>query len=89
MILPWLILIPFIGGLLCWQGERFGHVLPRWIALITMGLLFGLSLWLWVSGDFTWHRPRTAARAGPTSSSSTGSRAWVSPSTWRWTACRC
>ncbi|MGX8249520.1 NADH:ubiquinone oxidoreductase, partial [Escherichia coli] len=32
MILPWLILIPFIGGLLCWQGERFGHVLPRWIA---------------------------------------------------------
>ena len=53
MILPWLILIPFIGGLLCWQGERFGHVLPRWIALLTMGLLFGLSLWLWVSGDFT------------------------------------
>lgn len=53
MILPWLILIPFIGGLLCWQGERFGHVLPRWIALITMGLLLGLGLWLWVSGDFT------------------------------------
>ncbi|MGH8334425.1 MAG: NADH:ubiquinone oxidoreductase, partial [Pseudomonas sp.] len=24
MILPWLILIPFIGGLLCWMGERFG-----------------------------------------------------------------
>ena len=38
MILPWLILIPFIGGLLCWQAERFGHVLPRWIALITMAL---------------------------------------------------
>lgn len=53
MILPWLILIPFIGGLLCWQGERFGNVLPRWIALITMSLLFGLSLWLWISGDFT------------------------------------
>ncbi|MGL4315111.1 MAG: NADH:ubiquinone oxidoreductase, partial [Pseudomonas sp.] len=28
MILPWLILIPFIGGLLCWQGERFGNTLP-------------------------------------------------------------
>ncbi|WP_068827858.1 NADH-quinone oxidoreductase subunit M [Pseudomonas sp. BMS12] len=53
MILPWLILIPFIGGLLCWQGERFGNVLPRWIALITMGLLFGLGLWLWASGDFS------------------------------------
>ena len=22
----------FIGGLLCWQGERFGNTLPRWIA---------------------------------------------------------
>jgi NADH-quinone oxidoreductase subunit M len=28
MILPWLILIPFIGGLLCWLGERFGATLP-------------------------------------------------------------
>ena len=33
MILPWLILIPFIGGLLCWQTERFGPTLPRWLAL--------------------------------------------------------
>ena len=33
MILPWLILIPFIGGLLCWQTERFGNTLPRWIAI--------------------------------------------------------
>jgi NADH-quinone oxidoreductase subunit M len=38
MILPWLILIPFIGGLLCWLGERFGATLPRWIALLTMSL---------------------------------------------------
>ena len=53
MILPWLILIPFIGGLLCWQGERFGNTLPRWIALLTMVLLFGLGLWLWASGDFS------------------------------------
>src|SRR5690606_24352111 len=53
MILPWLILIPFIGGLLCWQGERFGTTLPRWIALLTMVLLFGLGLWLWASADFS------------------------------------
>ncbi|BCA28183.1 NADH-quinone oxidoreductase subunit M [Metapseudomonas otitidis] len=53
MILPWLILIPFIGGLLCWQGERFGATLPRWIALLTMSLLFGLGLWLWATGNFT------------------------------------
>mgnify|MGYP007075897197 CR=1 FL=1 len=38
MILPWLILIPFIGGFLCWLGERFGATLPRWIALLTMSL---------------------------------------------------
>ena len=41
MLLPWLILIPFIGGFLCWQTERFGVKVPRWIALITMGLTAG------------------------------------------------
>jgi NADH-quinone oxidoreductase subunit M len=53
MILPWLILIPFIGGLLCWLAERIGPTLPRWIALLSMSLLLALGLWLWVSGDFT------------------------------------
>jgi NADH-quinone oxidoreductase subunit M len=53
MILPWLILIPFIGGLLCWMGERFGATLPRWIALITMSLLLALGLWLWANGDYS------------------------------------
>ncbi|MES2821455.1 MAG: NADH-quinone oxidoreductase subunit M [Pseudomonadota bacterium] len=53
MILPWLILIPFIGGLLCWQGERFGATLPRWIALLTMLLELGLGLWLWSTGDYS------------------------------------
>nr|WP_294972462.1 NADH-quinone oxidoreductase subunit M [uncultured Pseudomonas sp.] len=53
MILPWLILIPFIGGFLCWLGERFGATLPRWIALLTMSLLLGIGLWLWGNGDYT------------------------------------
>ncbi|MCS5517172.1 NADH-quinone oxidoreductase subunit M [Pseudomonas qingdaonensis] len=53
MILPWLILIPFIGGLLCWLGERFGATLPRYIALLTMSLLLGIGLWLWANGDYT------------------------------------
>ena len=53
MILPWLILIPFIGGFLCWLGERFGATLPRWIALLTMSLLLGIGLWLWGTGDYT------------------------------------
>ncbi len=44
MLLPWLILIPFIGGFLCWQTERFGVKVPRWIALVTMGLTLALSL---------------------------------------------
>src|SRR5471032_878877 len=52
MILPWLILIPFIGGLLCWMGERFGATLPRWIALLTMSLELVLGLWLWSTGNF-------------------------------------
>ncbi|MDC6695240.1 NADH-quinone oxidoreductase subunit M, partial [Leclercia adecarboxylata] len=53
MILPWLILIPFIGGLLCWMGERFGATLPRWIALLTMSLELALGLWLWAHGDYS------------------------------------
>ncbi len=52
MILPWLILIPFIGGLLCWQAERFGHTVTRMIALLTMLLELSLGLWLWGTADF-------------------------------------
>ncbi len=53
MILLWLILIPFIGGLLCWQTERFGALLPRWIALLSTALLLILGLDLWASANFS------------------------------------
>ncbi len=53
MLLPWLIIIPFLGGLLCWQSERFGVKTPRWIALITMGLTLALSLQLWLQGGYS------------------------------------
>ncbi|MBP2167637.1 NADH-quinone oxidoreductase subunit M [Erwinia toletana] len=53
MLLPWLILLPFVGGLLCWQFERFGTKVPRWIALITMGLTLVLSLQLWMQGGYS------------------------------------
>lgn len=54
MILLWLILIPIIGGLLCWQGERHaGPWLPRWFAAGSMLLVLILSLWLWISGDYS------------------------------------
>lgn len=57
MLLPWLILIPFIGGLLCWQFERFGRKVPRWIALIAMGLTLVLSLQLWLQGGYSLVQP--------------------------------
>lgn len=53
MLLPWLILIPFIGGLLCWQCERFSNYAPRCVALITIGLSLALSLLLWWQGGYT------------------------------------
>lgn len=53
MILTWIVLIPFIGGLLCWQGERLGLGIPRWIALLSMALVFVLGLQLWVNGDYS------------------------------------
>lgn len=53
MLLPWLILIPFIGGFLCWQCERFGIRVPCWIALIAMGLTLALSLLFWQQGEYT------------------------------------
>jgi NADH-quinone oxidoreductase subunit M len=53
MILVWLILIPFIAGLLSWQAElRFGLKWPRWIALIGMLIALGLSIWLWLAYDY-------------------------------------
>lgn len=48
-----LILIPFIGGFLCWQTERFGVRVPRWIALVTMGLTLALGLQLWLQGGYS------------------------------------
>lgn len=54
MILLWLILIPFIGGFLSWQGERLvGRGFPRWVALASMLLALGISIWLWCTGDYS------------------------------------
>ncbi|WP_420467447.1 NADH-quinone oxidoreductase subunit M [Panacagrimonas sp.] len=54
MILVWLILIPFIAGLLSWQAElRFGTKYPRWIALIGMLIALGISVWLWLALDYS------------------------------------
>ena len=53
MILVWLFALPFIGGFLCWQIERFGRGLPRWVALGTMFVVMGLTAQLWMTGDYS------------------------------------
>ncbi len=60
MILAGLILIPFLGGLLCWQGDRFGEA-PRWIALATMVAVLITALALWAGADFQLAEPGAAA----------------------------
>ncbi|MBW3731710.1 NADH-quinone oxidoreductase subunit M [Aeromonas dhakensis] len=53
MTLLWILLIPFIGGLLCWQTERFGEYFVRWVALLSMSACLLLACAIWWSGDFT------------------------------------
>ncbi|WP_043530944.1 NADH-quinone oxidoreductase subunit M [Litchfieldella xinjiangensis] len=57
MTLVGLIVIPFLGGLLCWLAERRGDRLPRWIALGTMALELLLTLGVWLSHDFSLPSP--------------------------------
>ncbi len=64
MVLVWLILIPFIGGLLSWQSERWSLGVPRWIAFFTMLISLVISLWLWATGDFSITGTGFAAVAG-------------------------
>jgi len=56
MILLWLLAAPFIGGLLCWQLERFGTQVVRWVALGAMVCILALAVDLWLTGDYalTW-----------------------------------
>ncbi len=53
LILPFLILIPFIAGFLCWVGEKLTQRAPRWIALFGMLLTLILSIKLWIAGDYS------------------------------------
>ncbi len=53
LILPALILVPFIAGFICWLVDKFDQQLPRWIALFGMLITFVLGLMLWHSGTFT------------------------------------
>lgn len=61
MNLTWLVLIPFVGGLLAWQSERFGRSLPRIVSLLSMAGVLGVAGWMWCQGDFS--LARDAAQA--------------------------
>ncbi|MET0356836.1 MAG: NADH-quinone oxidoreductase subunit M [Cellvibrio sp.] len=52
-MLTWLILIPFIGGFFSWLAELLGSKSPRWISLISMFVLFGLTLKLWLEHNYS------------------------------------
>ena len=54
LILPALILVPFIAGFICWLVDKFDQHLPRWIALIGMLITFGLGIALWQTGTFSY-----------------------------------
>ena len=57
IILVWLLFLPFVGGWASWQAERYSRYLPRWIALITMLTVLGISVWLWFTGDYSLAAP--------------------------------
>jgi NADH-quinone oxidoreductase subunit M len=47
MILAWLVIWFFIGGLLAWASERIHKELPRWVSIITMVTPLGILIALW------------------------------------------
>jgi len=61
MILVWLILIPFIGGLLSWLVARWNVTAARWIALAAMFLQLALAVGIWITN---WGAIKLAGR-GP------------------------
>ncbi|QCE34360.1 NADH-quinone oxidoreductase subunit M [Acetobacteraceae bacterium] len=57
MLLPWLILIPFVVGLFCWWTERLGDKFPFCLGVVgTVGTLL-LSLQMWVTGGYHLTQP--------------------------------
>ncbi|MES3039874.1 MAG: NADH-quinone oxidoreductase subunit M [Pseudomonadota bacterium] len=64
-ILLWLLLIPFVGGLLAWQAERLSPNTPRWIALATMLAFFVLTVMVWLQGNYHGDALATAVSGHP------------------------
>lgn len=60
MMLGWLLIILLVGGVLAWWGERWGPSVPRWIAVMALGLDLALLLG-WVVIPFTQASPSSEA----------------------------
>lgn len=54
IILPALILIPFIAGFICWLVDKLDQHLPRYIALIGMLVTLVLTIVLWQTGTYNY-----------------------------------
>lgn len=52
LILPALVLIPFIAGFVCWLANKVSEQLPRWIALLGMFATLGLTVMLWSQNNY-------------------------------------
>ncbi len=57
------------------RAERFGVKVPRWIALIAMGLTLALSLQLWLQGGYSLTQS-AEFRSGSLNSTCRGSAFW-------------
>lgn len=54
IILPALILIPFIAGFICWLVDKLDQHLPRYIAMIGMLVTLVLTIVLWQTGTYNY-----------------------------------
>lgn len=52
LILPALVLIPFLTGLGCWLAEKVSSQLPRWVASAGMFVTLALTVVLWNHGTY-------------------------------------
>ncbi len=54
LILPALILVPFIAGFICWLVDKLDDKLPRYIALVGMLVTLGLTVALWQGASYNY-----------------------------------
>lgn len=88
LILPALILIPFIAGFVCWLVDKLDQQLPRWIALIGMLITLGLTIALWQHGTYHYELGEKHQH-GHLSFIFLGLKPSVSAFIWQWMVYRC